>query len=31
VIIANVSSGVSKKYTDDDTKAGLLKINTTPV
>lgn len=31
VIIANVNSGVSKKYTDDDTKAGLLKINTTPV
>ena len=31
VIIANVSSGLNKKYTDDDTKAGLLKINTTPV
>ncbi|MDQ5911910.1 MAG: competence protein ComEC [Patescibacteria group bacterium] len=31
VTIANVNSSVSKKYTDDDTKAGLLKINTTPV
>jgi len=31
VIIANVNSGESKKYMDDDAKTGLLKINTTPV
>lgn len=31
VIIANVNSGVSRKYADNDIKHGLVKINTTPV